>query len=307
MKYRSFGEMRVSEVGMGCWAIGGSAFGNSYGPTKDDESIAAVRRAVQLGCNFFDTADVYGHGHSEEILGTALRDVREKIFIATKAGGSYMYNNPAFGNMNFSADYIEFALEQSLKRLQTSYIDVYQLHNPTLQTIKEGDVFKPLRRLQQAGKIRHVGVSVFTLDEGLAALDHVDSVQCAFNIVDPRNYEMMETAKRRRIAIIVREPLANGLLTGKYSKASAFDKSDIRANMPPNYLDAVTEIADEIKIKMLSRRSATLAQVALKYVLSFGSVSVVIPGARTAEQVEENMGASALPELTDEELSFLGA
>lgn len=306
MKYRQFGStgMSVSEVGMGCWAIGGNAFGNSYGSTDDAESLKAIKKAVALGCNFFDTADVYGHGHSEELLGLALQSLRSSVFIATKVGGAYMYNSDEWGHVNFTADYINFALEQSLRRLRTTYIDVYQLHNPTLAMIKEGEVFKPLRALQKAGKIKHAGVSVFTLDEGLAALDHVDAVQCVFNIIDPRNYEMMETAKRRGIAVIVREPLANGMLTGKYTAKSAFEKGDIRQGMPDDYKEGVAELANEIKQKF---PWATSAQVCLKYILNFGCVSTVIPGAKTEQQAAENMLASSLRSLTKEEMAVFGS
>jgi len=320
VKFRAFGRagFRVSEIGMGCWAIGGSRFGNSYGATDDAESVRAIKKALELGCNFFDTADVYGHGHSEELLGlglstTRMQDhlecgklLRERVFIATKCGGAYMYNDEKWGVVNFSEEYIKFALENSLRRLRTSYMDVCQLHNPPLYLIEEGEIFRPLRKLQEAGKIRCTGVSVHSLDEGLAALDHVDSIQCVFNMLDPRNYELMETAKRRGIAIIAREPLANGLATGKYAKESRFEKGDIRGSMPPEYMEAVLEEAEKIK-KRFAGRQATLAQIALKYVLSFDSVSVTIPGAKTAAQIEENMKASDIPELTEEELAVFGS
>ena len=305
MKYRQFGKMgSVSEVGMGCRAIGGNAYGNSYGTTDDGESLKAIKQAVELGCNFFDTADVYGHGHSEELLGMALHGVRNRVFIATKAGGAYMYNNDDWGHVNFTHEYLQFALEQSLNRLRTNYIDVYQLHNPPLRLINEGEIFKPLRKLQASGKIKQVGVSVFTLEEGIAALEHVDSVHCVFNIIDPRNYEMMETAKRRGIAVVVREAMANGLLAGKHNSKSVFEKGDIRAGMPADYKEGVAEFAGEIRQRF---RRATLAQVALKYVLNFDCVTTVIAGTKTAEQAAENMGASELAALSEEELNFFGS
>ena len=304
MKYRQLGttQLQLSEVGMGCWAIGGNRFGNSYGPTDDTESLKAIKKAIAMGCTLFDTADVYGHGHSEELLGLALQKVRNSVMIATKVGGSYFYGG--FGMMNFTEEYIRFAIEQSLKRLRTNYIDVYQLHNPTLAMIKEGEVFKSLRKLQEEGKIRHVGISVFTLEEGIAALDHVDTIQCVFNIIDPRNYEIMETAKRRGIAVIVREPLANGMLTGKYNAKSTFEQGDIRQAMPEDYKEGITELAKEIRERF---PRLTSAQVALKYVLNFDCVTTVIPGAKTEQQVEENMAVSDLPALTQEEMSFFGS
>jgi len=304
MKYRQLGttQLQLSEVGMGCWAIGGNSHGNSYGSTNDAESLKAIKKAIAMGCTLFDTADVYGHGHSEELLGLALQKVRNSVMIATKVGGSYFYGG--FGMMNFTEEYIRFAIEQSLKRLRTNYIDVYQLHNPTLAMIKEGEVFKSLRKLQEEGKIRHVGISVFTLEEGIAALDHVDTIQCVFNIIDPRNYEIMETAKRRGIAVIVREPLANGMLTGKYNAKSTFEQGDIRQAMPEDYKEGITELAKEIRERF---PRLTSAQVALKYVLNFDCVTTVIPGAKTEQQVEENMAVSDLPALTQEEMSFFGS
>lgn len=305
MNYRSFRSIRVSEVGLGCWAIGGNAYGNSYGATDDAESIKAIKKALMLGCNFFDTADVYGHGHSEEMLGVALASSRQDVMIATKVGGAYMYGGE-WGGMNFSEEYVRFALEQSMRRLRTNYIDVYQLHNPPYETIKEGEIFQPLRRLQQEGRIRFAGISVHTLDEGLAALEHADSVQCVFNMLDPRNYELMETAKRRGIAVICREPLANGFLTGKYTAASGFEPGDIRSRFPRYYLEEIAAEVDELKKKFV-HRNGTLAQLALKYVLSFDSVTAVIPGAKTEKQVEENIAASDMPPLTEAELRSLGA
>lgn len=296
--------MKVSEIGMGCWAIGGNDFGNSYGNVNDVESIKAIKKALSLGCNFFDTADVYGHGHSEEILGAALSNQREKAFIATKVGGSYMYGDK-WGPTNFSEDYIRFAIEQSMKRLKTNYIDIYQLHNPNIKLIKEGEVFKPLRKLQKEGKIKFVGVSVHTLDEGVAALEHVDSIQCVFNMIDVRNYELLETAKRRGIGIIVREPLANGFLTC-INKDRVFDEGDIRYGMPLHYKEELSDIANNL-FENIRNRNETRAQLALKFITNFDSVSVVIPGCKTEKQTIENMSVSELPDLTEEEMSSLGA
>ena len=308
MKYRQIKDVKVSEVGMGCWAIGGNQFGNSYGPTDDAESLKAIKKSLELGCNFFDTADVYGHGHSEELLGLALNKIRDKVIIATKVGGAYIYNDPRWGHVNFSPEYIQFAFEQSLHRLKTSYIDIYQLHNPSLKMIKEGEVFKPLRKLQKDGKIKLVGVSVHTLDEGVAALEHADVIQCVFNMIDPKNYELLESAKRMGVGIIVREPLANGFLSGKYNKESKFEAGDIRSRMPQQYIEELTALVEEIEDRFKNRlSSATLSQIALRYILMFDSVSTVIPGAKTEWQAEQNMKASDITALTNEEMAILGS
>src|SRR5207302_7160835 len=143
MKYRKLGstDLEVSEIGFGAWAIGGNQFGNSYGPTQDEESLRAITTAVDLGCNFFDTADVYGHGHSEELLGQALKGRRKEVVLATK-GGSDFYHDPP--RLNFTEAHIIFAVEQSLKRLATDTIDLYQLHNPPFSVIDGGRIFEPL-------------------------------------------------------------------------------------------------------------------------------------------------------------------
>ena len=319
MKYREFGKtsLKVSEIGMGCWAIGGNEFGNSYGPTDDAKSIMAIKKAVELGCNFFDTADVYGQGHSEELLGMALKKttekVRESIIIATKVGGSYMYGD-RWGRMNFSEEYIRFALEKSLQRLQTSYIDIYQLHNPPIEIIKDGKIFKIMRELQKEGKIRHIGISVHTIDEGVASLKYVDSIQCVFNMLYPNNYELIEAAKIKGIGIIAREPLCNGFLTDKMTefssedsdKGPAFEKGDIRNYMSDNYKKKLIEHAKNFR-EILSYRKESLSQLALKYVLAFKSISVVIPGAKTTEQIEENMRSSDIPDLTVKDMDLLGS
>ena len=309
MKFRKFGkaDVKVSEVGLGCWAIGGNQFGNSYGSTDDVLSIKTIKKAVELGCNFFDTADVYGQGHSEELLGLALNKVREKVLIATKVGGAYMYPNwNSIGAINFSDEYIRFALEKSLQRLKTNYIDLYQLHNPPLGIIKEGSVFKLLRELKKEGKIRAFGISIHTLEEGQAALKHgVDSIQCVFNLLDPKMYEIIEAAKRMGVAVIAREPLANGFLTDKFSKVPVFEEGDIRASFPNQYIENL--IYNVGIVRQALKRKESMAQLALKYVLSFDSVSTVISGAKTPEQVEENLKASDIPELTEAELALLGS
>lgn len=321
MKYRNFGKTssKVSEIGMGCWAIGGNEHGNSYGSTDDTNSIMAIKRAVELGCNFFDTADVYGEGHSEELLGMALNKIRDKIMIATKVGGSYMYGGH-WGMKNFSEEYIRFALEKSLQRLRTDYIDVYQLHNPPIDVIKKAEVFKVFAALKKEGKIRHIGISVHTLEEGVAALNYVDSIQCVFNMLYPNNYELIEAAKMKGVAVIAREPLCNGFLTDKMIekmtdeeaneeiesvKEIHFEKGDIRSQMPPAYKQSLVAHAKEIK-KMIQRKEP-LSQLALKYVLAFKSVSVVIPGAKTPGQVEENIIASEISELKDKDMEVLGS
>lgn len=289
MKQRSFGTtgLQVSEIGFGAWAIGGNRFGNSYGPTEDATSLSALAAALEAGCTFFDTADVYGHGHSEELLGKALAGHRKDVVIATKVGGDFYHGSP---RTDFSDKYILFACEKSLERLKTDVIDVYQLHNPPLSLIERGDIFEPLEKLKSQGKIRFYGISIHDPREGLAAMKagKPSSIQVVYNLLkqDPAE-DLFPEAKKRGVAIIAREPLHNGFLTGKYNRESRFPSGDIRCGWPQDYLD---DILDSVaRMKGMLKNGQTLPRAALKFCLEEEAVSVVIPGCKTVQQVEENM------------------
>ncbi len=302
MRYRILGKtsLKVSEVGFGGWQIGGNAYGNSYGPTEDKQSLAAIGRALELGCNFFDTADVYGHGHSEELLGQALAEHRSDVIIATKVGGDFYHGSP---RMNFNPDYLEFALGKSCERLGSDYIDLYQLHNPPIQLVRDGRVFKTLEKLKASGKIRHYGISIHDPQEGLLAMRdrELGAIQVAFNLLrqEAKN-QLFREATRSNVGIIAREPLANGFLAGKLKVESAFLQGDIRHNFPPDYISQLTLAMD--KLRFLESNTRTLAQATIRFVLDHKDVSTVIPGMKTREQVEEDLVSSESPPLTGEEL-----
>lgn len=304
MKYRKFGNtgLEVSEIGFGAWAIGGNKHGNSYGPTNDRDSIKAIKKASELGCNFFDSADVYGHGHSEKLLGEALEGERGKYIIATKVGGDF-YNVGA--RANFTKEYISFAVEKSLKRLKTDYIDIYQLHNPDISLIREGEMFETLEELKKQGKIRFTGISIFDSIEGMEAMKrgNVNSIQVIYNIFDQSPASgLFPAAKSRGVGIIAREPLANSFLTGKYDSKSNFPKGDIRASMPHHYRMGMIKAAEKLSF-LTENKDITMAQAALKFVLASDAVSVVIPGIKNEHQAEENLKASEGKGLSQEELS----
>src|SRR5881628_1079030 len=309
--------LAVSPVGFGAWAIGGNRFGNSYGSTDDEESRRALRRAYELGCNFFDTADVYGHGHSEELLGDALSGIRQRVIVATKVGGNF-YNRdvnplllpriaeavgrpagelapdvplPVTHDANFSPDYVRFAVEQSLRRLHTDYIDLLQLHNPAISLIAEAETYVVLEDLKREGKIRFYGVSVHPPEEGLAAVEvtRPDTVQIVYNLVRREAEDrFFVVARASNVGVIAREPLANGLLAGKYGRDSTWDKGDIRARMPRPYVAQLMAVAERVK-DLAGQAGVTPAQLALRFVLDNEAVSVVIVGMKTAAQVEENL------------------
>lgn len=278
----------MSEVGFGAWAIGGNAHGNSYGPTDDGISIEAVKRAVELGCTFFDTADVYGWGHSEELLGRALIG-NDGVLIGTKIGGDFYHGGV---QLNFDPDYVSFALEKSLQRLKRSYVDLYQLHNPPDHLLQDERLIERLEKLRDGGKIRHIGVSVHEPDEALAAMDvpTFETIQIPFNVLRQEWLEVFPRAEKQGVGVIAREPLANGFLTGKYTEASVFPHGDIRHHWPRRMVAAYVA-AGRALAGGVGKAGATPAQRALAYVLSHGAVSTTIPGAKTPDQVEENMAS----------------
>jgi aryl-alcohol dehydrogenase-like predicted oxidoreductase len=296
MKYRKLGStgLEVSEVGFGAWAIGGNQFGNSYGPAQDDESLRAIGAAVDLGCTFFDTADVYGHGHSEELLGQALKSYRPNMIIATK-GGSDFYHDPP--RLNFTESHLIFAVEESLKRLGTDYIDLYQLHNPPFSIIEGGRLFDPLEKLKAQGKIRHYGISIHDPQEGMLAMKmgKPAAIQVVYNYLHrDAAEELFVRAQAEGVGIIAREPLANGFLTGKYTKDSVFPVGDIRHQWPSKYQAQLLNQIESFK-KSLGQSPLTPAQSAIRFVLAQPIVSSVIPGCKTAEQAQENFQVSDLP------------
>ena len=302
MKYRTLGKtgLKVSEVGFGAWAIGGNSFGNSYGPTDDKTSLETISKAIELGCNFFDTADAYGHGHSEELLGRALKERGDNYVIATKVGADFYHDPP---RMNFNPDYLSFALAKSCERLQTDHVDLYQLHNPPIQYLKSRKIFEGLEKLRNAGRIRHYGVSIHDPEEGLLAMKYgrPAAIQVVFNLLrQEEKNQLFQAAQENNVAIIAREPLANGFLTGKFTADSSFPEGDIRFNFPRNYFHGLTKAAKQLTF--LRSDSRTMGQAAIRFVLDHKEVSTVIPGGKTPEQVEENIGASEMPSLTGEDL-----
>lgn len=315
MKKRILGKtgLSVPEMGMGCWAIGGKG----YGPTDDSESMAALEEAWDGGVRLFDTADTYGEGHSEKLLGQFLKTkARDTAVIATKAGVDFYPSSlwkkksgkasVAGHKKNFDSDYLRFACEQSLKRLSVETIDLYQLHNPSLALIQNGEVVSVLEDLKKQGKIRHIGISVHREEEAIAAMKdaRVEVLQVIFNLLDQRMAKtVFKIAHEKNIGILAREPLASGLLTGKYSAEHAFQKDDHR-----NRWRIEKKQADSEKIKKIRELIPTeiaLSQAALEFALSESAVSSVIPGAKTPEQIRQNLKAICEPKLKPEEVTAL--
>jgi len=303
MKERRLGKtgLRISEIGFGCWPIGGG----SYGPVRDEASREALETAWESGVNFFDTADVYGEGHAEALLGAFLEEKsRHQAVIATKAGWDFYHGAR---KKDFSPAYLRTACEKSLKRLGVDTIDLFQLHNPSLETIQRKDAVATLELLKKEGKIRFIGISVHTENEAFMVLQdsRVHAIQVIFNLLDQRMAErVFPEAEKKNVGVIVREPLASGLLSGNYLPSHEFPKDDHRRR----WLPAKREI-DWQKIQCLQRalknKKVPLPQAALEFTLAFDAVSTAIPGAKTRTQVLENVEASSQPVLSREDSEAL--
>ena len=319
MKRRILGRtgLEVSEIAFGAWAIGGNRYGNSYGTTDDAESRRAIRRALDLGCNLFDTADVYGHGHSEELLGDALHDVRHQVIIATKVGGNF-YNRgvhpllqdriadaagtpfdeippdvplPVTHDTCFDPQYVRFAVIRSLRRLRTDYIDLLQFHNPPVSLIGQPETYAVLEELKQEGMIRWYGVSVHPPDEGLAAITATmpDTVQIAYSLARREAAATFFPAARAAgIGVLAREPLANGFLAGRYGPDHVWESGDVRARMPAPYVAQLAALGQRVR-ELAERSGHSAAQLALKFVLDDPAVATAVVGMKTVQQVEDNL------------------
>lgn len=311
MQYRDLGRtgMKVSELSFGTWAIGGD-----WGNKQDAESLRALEKAIDEGVNFFDTADVYGQGHSEELLAKATKGKENQIYIATKfcrAGDIY---NPE----TYSEKAVREYCESSLKRLEREAIDLYQIHCPPHEIIKNGEVFEVLDKLKQEGKIRHYGVSVETVEEGLSAMEYpnVDALQVIFNIFRQKPiHELFPTAKDKGVGILARVPLASGLLTGKFSKDSSFEQNDHRHfnrngqafNVGETFAGLPFDKGVELsrKLDWIADGRGNMTRAALRWILEWDAVSCVIPGFKNEKQVIDNLGALQIPKFTEEELNQL--
>ena len=299
MQYRILGRtgIRVSEIGFGAWAIGGTAEASGtplgWGRSSDDESLATIRRARELGVNFFDTSDSYGFGRSESLLGIVLSRHRKDVVIATKAG--VVRTSTGQLRKDFSRRHLFLAVDGSLKRLRSDYIDLYQLHNPTIEDLRRGEVQEVMEQLQDSGKIRFWGVSISSIEEGMEIVKRGwgNALQVLYNVLNqaPAD-ELLPLAKERGFGVIARVPLASGLLTGKYREGAVFAADDIRQNfLTQRRMAEVTQRVDEVK-SIIGGAARSIAEGALRFVLANDTVSTAIPGARNVRQIEANAAAS---------------
>jgi len=296
MQYRKLGRtnIEVSEIGFGGFAIGGV----DYGPTDDRESIAVIERAFSLGVTFFDTADLYGDGHSESLIGRALKGKNPPAVIASKVG--FVGERKRHQKKDFSRSHILTAVEQSLRRLQRDAIDLYQLHNPTLADVENGEAFGIMDELVVAGKVRFWGVSVTSRDaiqvcRRALTWPSASSAQILYNLFHRQELEKMQGEIRQRgMGVVARAPLEYGMLTGKFSKTPRFSSDDHRTWRwgPEEFSKKLSQV--EALKEAFKQKSFNLAQLAIGFALSNPVVSVVICGAKRPSQIEENVAASEL-------------
>src|SRR5438874_8669895 len=306
MKYRELGRTgwKVSEISFGSWAIG-----SAWGDVDDRESLAALHRAVDLRVNFFDTADVYGDGRSERLLARLKRERSEEIIIATKAGRR-LEPHVASG---YTPENLSIFIDRSLQNLETDTLDLLQLHCPPAQIYYNPQLFAALDEFVKQGKIRYYGVSVEKVEEALKAIEfpNVQTVQIIFNIFRQRPAELFfGEAKRRKVGVLARVPLASGLLTGKLTAQSQFAADDHRAfnrhgesfdrGETFSGVDYETGLQAVEELRALLPEGATMAQFALRWILMFPEVSSTIAGAKNQQQIKDNVQAVSLQLLSDE-------
>lgn len=295
MQYRKFGntDLFVSEIGFGAWAIGGGAMiGNTaigWGDADDAVSIEAIHAALDAGINFFDTADIYGLGHSEELLGKTIGAEKE-IIIATKAGNVSRNNQFA---VDYSKEYILKACDASLKRLHREVIDFYQLHSARMIHLQNGECIEAMQLLQQQGKIRYWGISLNTFDplpEAQFFTEHKigNGFQLVLNLLNQKALQLLKQSPENGYGIIVRMALQFGLLTGKFDNAINFSPNDHRKNrLTREVIDASNKAVEPVW-ELCKKYNCSKTQLALSYILNYLQVSTIIAGIRTPEQVKLN-------------------
>jgi aryl-alcohol dehydrogenase-like predicted oxidoreductase len=307
MEYRTFGRTgwKVSAIGFGAWGIGGDV----WGPTDDKTSLATLHRAIDLGVNFFDTADVYGDGHSEQLIAEVRKARSEQIIVATKAGRRLVPHNASGYNRQNLTSFVE----RSLRNLQMETLDLLQLHSPPSEVYTMPEVFGILDDLVQQGKVRFYGVSVERVDEALKAITYpnVQSVQIIFNMFRLKPSEQFfKAAREQQIGILARVPLASGMLTGKFTSSTQFDPNDHRnfnrhgeafdRGETFSGVDYETGLKAVEELRTLVPEGATMAQFALRWILMFPEVSSTIAGAKNQQQIKDNVQAASLQPLSDE-------
>ena len=313
MKYRQLGntDLSVSEVGFGVWTVGT----NWWGKIEEPQGINLLRQAFDLGVNFFDTGDTYGEGYGEEILAKALKQQRHDIVIGTKFGYDFYTHVVREGHQErpqkWTPGFVRYACEQSLRRLDTDYIDLYQLHNPKMDAIEDDELFDTLDELVKEGKILHygfaIGPDIGWEEEGTAAIEYRDAqvMQIIYSILerDPAR-AWFPLARERKTGLITRVPHASGMLDGTYTKDTVFEASDHRSHRRQEWLN--TSLAKIAHLDFLMENmDATIGQIAIKFALSEDMVASVLPNITNIPQLTEFAAASETEDIPQEFLDQL--
>ncbi|MCJ7552388.1 MAG: aldo/keto reductase [Ignavibacteriaceae bacterium] len=295
MNYTKFGktDLLVSEIGFGAWGIGGPAMVGDlaigWGDVDDNTSIKALKKSFDLGINFYDTADFYGFGHSEEIIGKVFGN-RDDVIIASKVGHR-VENNTIL--LDYTKEHILKSCDESLRRLKRDKIDYYQLHSAKLNHLEEGACIDAMRELKEKGKIRYWGISLNTFNpypeaEFLIERNLADGFQLVLNIINQRSMNLIQKSKEKEYGVIARIPLHFGLLTGKFNKENKFDKNDHRYfRLHPELLSELIDSLNEVWV-LSEKYKISKTSFALSFILSVQGVSTVIPGIKTPQQAELN-------------------
>lgn len=310
MQYTRLGERgpNVSTIGFGAWAIGGM----NWGPTDDNISLKAIHAALDEGVTFIDTADVYGFGHSEDLIAKVLKERgKGDLIIATKAGNDFYYagneNDDGYGaiQQNYKKEYLIEAAEKSLKRLGLETLDILQLHSPDVEKLEWDDPWEALTRLKEQGKIQHAGLSIQSFKESEQAFllerhhDLLDVIQVRYNLLERKAEKLLfPEAIKFGIGVIVRIPMLFGLLSGKFDRNSVFEDDDHRRfNLDSDKLDSYLSKMESMDDLYERYSDWSPAQIALRFGISHPACHVSIPGGKTPEQVRENCASSDMPEI----------
>ncbi len=314
MKYRTIPrtDVRLSEVGFGVWTV----TTGWWGTYTDDEAASLLRRALDLGITFFDTADTYGSGRGEMVLAKAMTGVpRDSYVIGTKLGYDfYHHDSPDRGQrelpQDFSPGFLRFALEQSLRRLNTDYVDLYQLHNPRLDVFQRDDVFAELVKLRDEGKIRAYGAALGPAiggtehgDAAMRARPHIHGLQIIYNLLeqDPGR-RFVPVARELDIALLVRVPHSSGLLEGRYTAETTFPRRDHRSHRPREWLTEGLKKLERLRF-LHEGRGRTIGQAAIQWLLAEPTIVSVLPNIYDVQQLEEFAAAPDCPPLTAEDMA----
>lgn len=299
LKQRRLGKtsLNVSEIGLGCWQLGGEVNINgvslTYGDVTEEEAKLIVDNAIDLGINVFDTADVYSLGQSERRLGKMLKERREDVYIFTKGVQIPTYTETTLGELDFSYFHLMSAIDRSLKRLDTDYVDLFQIHVPPKSEDDIQNIEKVFEDIKSENKARYCGISIGNeFEKGVELIERglVDTLQVHFSLLNfEASKKLFSVAKKFNVGLIASQPLAQGFLTGKYKKETTFPKNDLRVRLSKEKIEMKVNQANDLE--KFTNKNRSMNHIALLYILSYDAISTCIPGAKTVNQLKSNLSS----------------